>query len=108
FFFFGRRKFHGRTTRTKRPKGPSRSSRQPGRPGLAMGATASTQRYCKMGGKLGLLEQGPAAAHPSQSSGTCGLPTTASDGRNQVASPRPLRAANSQTLWLKAHCNHYG
>jgi len=51
-----------------------------------MGATASTQRYCKMGGKLGLLEQGPAAAHPSQNSGTFALSVAASDGKNQAAS----------------------
>jgi hypothetical protein len=64
-----------------------------------------------MGGKLGLLEQGPAAARPSQKSGTYGLSATASERQK---SGRITTAANGcqltntvatdtlQTPWLKA------
>ena len=42
--------------------------RQPGKPELAAGTRETPQRCCNLGGKLGLLEQGPTAAHPSQDS----------------------------------------
>jgi hypothetical protein len=108
FFFLGRRKLHGRITRTKRPKGPSRSSRQPGRPGLAMGATAATQRYCKCEANSACWNR--ALQQPAQvkSQAHTAYRQLHLKERNQAASPRPLMAASSQTLWQRTHCKHHG
>ena len=59
----------------------------------------------QLGGKLSLLQQGPAAAHPNQKSGRFGRSVADTDGkRNQAAPPRPLITASSQQAWLKTHC----
>ena len=59
----------------------------------------------QLGGKLSLLQQGPAAAHPNQKSGRLGRSVADTDGkRNQAAPPRPLITASSQQAWPTTHC----
>ncbi len=66
------------------------------RHGRRCGHTALLQ----LGGKLSLLKQGPAAAHPRQKSGTIGLSIPVADEKNQASAPRSLTAAKSHSLWL--------
>lgn len=68
FFFFWEAQVTWTDLMNQATQRSEQKHRQPGKPELAAGTRETPQRCCNLGGKLGLLEQGPTAAHPSQDS----------------------------------------